>query len=122
MEIENFNYSSCHNFRYKASILSVVHPNWFIFIIAKKIWVKGLLNLFSALGISVSYKEAILFDVSVITHPSEDYLPSGFIQFIFDNVDHNICTLDGYNTLHAMTGIQCTTPYVKHIVSYTSIP
>jgi len=47
-------------------------------LLLKKFESKELLNLLSALGISASYKEATLFDVSVITHPSEKYLPSGF--------------------------------------------
>lgn len=34
----------------------------------------------------------------------------GFNQFVFDNVDFNVCTIDGLNTLHAIDGIRCITP------------
>lgn len=35
---------------------------------------------------------------------------TGFIQFVFDNVDVNFCTLDGQGTFHALGGIKCITP------------
>lgn len=33
-----------------------------------------------------------------------------FCQFVFDNADFNICTIDGLNTFHSMGGIKCVTP------------
>lgn len=33
-----------------------------------------------------------------------------FSQFVFDNADHNVNTIDGFQTFHAMGGIQCITP------------
>lgn len=35
---------------------------------------------------------------------------SSYVQFIFDNADYNIRTLDGYGTFHAMGGVQSVTP------------
>lgn len=35
---------------------------------------------------------------------------NGFFQFVFDNADINVCTLDGQNTFHALGGIKCITP------------
>ncbi|CAC5358443.1 unnamed protein product [Mytilus coruscus] len=35
---------------------------------------------------------------------------SHFLQFVADNVDHNIDTIDGHNTFHGMGIISCTTP------------
>ncbi|CAH2107274.1 unnamed protein product [Euphydryas editha] len=32
------------------------------------------------------------------------------MQFVFDNVDFNVFTIDGLNTLHVMGGIKCITP------------
>lgn len=37
----------------------------------------------------------------------------GFNQFVFDNVDFNVCTIDGLNTRHAMGGIRC----IKHLAA-----
>lgn len=34
----------------------------------------------------------------------------GFVQFVFDNADINVCTLDGLNTFHALGGIKCVLP------------
>lgn len=35
---------------------------------------------------------------------------NGFFQFVFDNADINVRTLDGLNTFHALGGIKCITP------------
>ena len=29
-------------------------------------------------------------------------IPGHFVQYVADNVDHNVCTLDGQNTFHGM--------------------
>ncbi|KYM95812.1 hypothetical protein ALC62_13539 [Cyphomyrmex costatus] len=54
----------------------------------------------------------MLFETSVINDP-EQFNISGdkFVQFIFDNADHNVNTLDGHNTFHAMGGIMAVTPW-----------
>lgn len=36
--------------------------------------------------------------------------PHSYIQFIYDNADHNTCTIDDKNTFHAMGGIMVVTP------------
>ncbi|GBM23746.1 hypothetical protein AVEN_271111-1 [Araneus ventricosus] len=33
-----------------------------------------------------------------------------FVQFVFDNADHNIRIVDGHGTFHAVGGIQCVAP------------
>lgn len=33
-----------------------------------------------------------------------------FLQFVFDNADHNVRTIDDHGTFHVMGGIQCVTP------------
>lgn len=33
------------------------------------------------------------------------------MQFVFDNADVNVNTLDGENTFHEMGGIMCITPH-----------
>ena len=36
--------------------------------------------------------------------------PDSYLQFVFDNADHNTATTDGKNTFHCMGGIMCVTP------------
>ena len=43
-----------------------------------------------------------------------DVKPGTCLQFVADNVDHNIRTLDGLNTFHGMGIIACTTPCNEH--------
>ena len=40
--------------------------------------------------------------------------PGHFVQFVADNVDHNVRTLDGFNTFHGMGIIATVTPGIKH--------
>ena len=40
--------------------------------------------------------------------------PNLFVQHLVDNVDHNIRTLDGFNTFHRMGIIATVTPGIKH--------
>lgn len=39
-----------------------------------------------------------------------EYFPGAFIQWIADNVDHNLITLDGQGTFHGMGIIAVSTP------------
>ena len=41
------------------------------------------------------------------------FIPGQFAQFIADNVDHNVRTLDGANTFHGMGIIAVTSPGQK---------
>ncbi len=45
--------------------------------------------------------------------------PGHFVQYVADNVDHNVRTLDGFNTFHGMGIIATVTPGIKH---QTTIP
>lgn len=71
---------------------------------------KNIIKILCNLGFCASYREALLFEASSLYHPEPDILPNSFSQFIFDNADFNINTLDGLNTFHSMGGIQCVTP------------
>lgn len=42
--------------------------------------------------------------------PQEQKIDGTFLQYVFDNADHNINTIDGRNTFHAMGGIEIATP------------
>nr|CAI5850447.1 unnamed protein product [Callosobruchus analis] len=35
---------------------------------------------------------------------------NAFVQFVFDNTDHNVNTMDGHETLHCLGGIAVYTP------------
>ena len=68
------------------------------------------------LGFGVSYDEVQKFEVSAaITQGT--HIPGitdmHHIQYIADNVDHNICTIDGYGTFHGMGSIATITPGIK---------
>jgi hypothetical protein len=66
---------------------------------------KFLLNLLHTMGMSVSYDEVRLFKQSVMKCDKTEQrspFPCSFTQYAGDNVDHDLCTLDGSGTLHAM--------------------
>lgn len=68
---------------------------------------------FSALiitGVSASYKECNLYMKCAANISQLNIDEKGFFQFVFDNADINVCTLDGLNTFHALGGIKCITP------------
>lgn len=63
-------------------------------------------------GFGCSYTEIQRFERSAALQGGElpDHRPGQFIQFVADNVDHNIRTLDGCNTFHGMGMIASFTP------------
>lgn len=79
-------------------------------VLNRKYGSRVLLNLLSSLGFSASYHEAVLFETSAIMSPQSHIMSEAFTQFVYDNADHNVSTIDGSNTFHAMGGIQCVTP------------
>lgn len=66
------------------------------------------------LGFSISYREVTKFkQTSATSRTIEEEITAltdhgGFTQFIADNVDHNIATLDGHGTFHGMGIIAST--------------
>lgn len=79
--------------------------------IHKKYASKGLIDSLSNLGLCSSYKETLRFEASIIKDPANHIVsPDSYVQFVFDNADHNTCTIDGKNTFHAMGGIMVVTP------------
>ena len=79
---------------------------------------KWLVNELSHLGFSISYDEVIRYKQSVIQSETletllSEYEPGTFTQWVADNVDHNIITLDGQGTFHGMGIIAVSTPHDK---------
>ncbi|XP_061723992.1 uncharacterized protein LOC133530150 [Cydia pomonella] len=69
-----------------------------------------LIDLFSGMGFCSTYDETLKFQVSAIaTYTPKQSCPA-FTQFVFDNADVNVHTIDGNNTFHTMGGIQCLNP------------
>ena len=60
------------------------------------------------MGFCSSYSEVQKFESSTVVAKTQD--TSHFLQFVADNVDHNIDTIDGNNTFHGMGIIACATP------------
>ena len=68
---------------------------------------RWLVDQLSRLGFSISYDEVNRYKQSVIQTESLDnllteYFPGTFTQWVADNVDHNVATLDGIGSLQYM--------------------
>lgn len=83
---------------------------------------RGLIDSLSNIGLCASYAETCRFESSVVFEPEKfDIVSDTFLQFSYDNADHNTATIDGKNTFHCMGGIMCVTPS-SSIELNTSIP
>ena len=76
---------------------------------------RWLVDELSWLGFSISYDEVNRYKQSVIESESLDnllaeYLPDAFTQWVADNVDHNVASLDGTGSLQGMGIIAVSTP------------
>lgn len=100
-------------------LISFVRPRTFLSsvliglssMIHKKFAAKGLIDAMSHIGLCASYHETTLFESSIINDP-EQYKIFGdsFVQFSFDNANHDVNTIDGLGTFHTMGGIMMVTP------------
>ena len=76
---------------------------------------KWLINELSHLGFSISYDEVIKYKQSVIQSETpenllSEHIPGTFTQWVADNVDHNVATLDGQGSFHGMGIIAISSP------------
>lgn len=76
---------------------------------------KWLNTELSRLGFSISYDEVTRYKQSVIQSETmknilSEYFPGTFSQWVADNLDHNVATLDGQGTFHGMGIIAVSTP------------
>ena len=72
-----------------------------------------LVDTLNSLGFCCSYAEVNKFErCAAVTQGTEipNLTSETFVQYAADNVDHNTCTLDGYNTFHGMGMIAAITP------------
>ncbi|XP_031335335.1 uncharacterized protein LOC116165167 isoform X2 [Photinus pyralis] len=76
----------------------------------KKYGSRRLIDVLSSLGFCSSYTEAVRFEMSSMLEPHLTLRKQALSQFVYDNADFNIGTIDGHNTFHSMGGIICVTP------------
>ncbi|XP_034250959.1 uncharacterized protein LOC117651244 [Thrips palmi] len=67
---------------------------------------RALVDVLHALGLCASYQEAVDYETSAVHHGRPAIEDSAFVQYVFDNADFNIRTLDGLGTFHAMGGVR----------------
>lgn len=75
-----------------------------------------LVDTLNSHGFCSSYSEVQRFERSAAASQGTDisgYSDGQFIQYVADNVDHNIRTIDGHNTFHGMGIIAAITPGIK---------
>ncbi|CAG9817879.1 unnamed protein product [Phaedon cochleariae] len=102
------------------AVISAVRPRSFLSslliglstFIYKRFGSRLLVDALSAIGFVATYAETTLLEMSSIVRPEQPRVTTdGFLQFIFDNADFNINTIDGLNTFHSMGGIMVVTPH-----------
>lgn len=72
---------------------------------------RGLIDCLYNVGLCASYSETVRFESSIVNDPEKFNIVSlAYLQFVYDNADHNTATIDGKNTFHCMRGIMCVTP------------
>ena len=72
-----------------------------------------LIDTINALGYSSSYSEIQLFKRSAAACKDDSFdemVENQLVQHVADNVDHDICTLDGKFTFHGMGMLAAVTP------------
>lgn len=73
---------------------------------------KTVIQLLHRLGLCASYEGTILYEKSAVMSSTPIVQPSenSFIQFVIDNADYDVRTIDGKNTFHYTGAIECITP------------
>ena len=69
-------------------------------------------------GFTSSYSEVLKYERCAAISAGIDipgFLQGHFLQYVADNVDHNIRTLDGSGTFHGMGIITAITPKIDHV-------
>lgn len=100
------------------AVISAVRPRSFLsplhitlaVMFHRKFGSKKVINICHSLGFCASYKEATLYEASATFASPPEIKPGSFIQFVHDNADFNINTIDGKGTFHYMGSIEIVTP------------
>ena len=77
---------------------------------------KFVIDSLNSHGFCSSYSEVQRFETSAATSQGTDIpdlAADRFVQFVADNADHNVATLDGHNTLNGVDIIAAVTPGAK---------
>lgn len=91
------------------SFISTLHQATGLYI-NRKSGSKLIVDLLSNLGVCASYYDVALHEMSAIKAEVTTITPPVFLQYIYDNADHNAQTLDGKNTIHVAAGIAALHP------------
>ena len=100
------------------SIITAVRPKSFLSVfqiglavyIHRHVGSRHLIDLINAMGLCATYHEALRYESSAANSAEYKVAMDAFVQFVFDNADYNVRTLDGHNTFHGMGGVMCVTP------------
>lgn len=100
------------------SIISAVRPRSFLspvllgiaHFIHRKFGSRNLINLLASMGLSANYYQTEQLQISSIFQPQKPIPEKLFCQYVFDNADFNVATLDGHDSFHSLGGIKCVTP------------
>ena len=82
-----------------------------------RFWIESLYQH----GFCSSYSEIQKYERSAAVNQGTElpgFLPGSFIQHMADNADHNVRTIDGFNTFHGMGIITTVTPEIQLICLY----
>lgn len=100
------------------SIVSILRPKTFISnlqiavgtYVYRKTGSRLIIDLLSKIGVCSSYHSLQLYEASTIVAPPKMNVDDAFVQYVFDNTDHNVNTLDGHETFHCLGGIAIYSP------------
>ena len=109
---------TCKSTFVKHCIATIIAPKSFlsplllcISVFAHRKFSSRYLNTFlSRLGACSSYEEAMLYKNSVLFGPQIIIKKNSIAQYIFDNFDFQVNTLDGKNTRHILGGLEAVYP------------
>jgi len=77
------------------------------------------IDIIATMGFCSPYQELHQYLQCVMDTPPPEVDRKAFLQFVLDNADVNVRTLDGLGTLHATGGIRCVTPATGVTTSLT---
>ena len=105
---------------YPRLILSPLHISVGV-TLHRKFGSKELIDMCNTLGFCCSYKEVRNYETSAAMQGEVCVRDGAFIQFVYDNADWNVETLDGQGTFHSMGGCKIITP-ASYVLPKKPIP